>query len=689
MTLRSKTALLMALVVALGVAASGFFSLSFFQQSLRRSILQGAESLARSNAETIDRYLDEALRDTEALAAQLPRQLLQDRDISGLTGYLQQLKKHFPVFENGPFILTPQGDLLADYPVHSELHGKNFAFREYYQRAVKERCAVIGKPYVSARTGELVLTITAPLWGKDQGLLGLLNCSVQLASPRALGGIIHRRFGQTGYLYVYDSSRLMILHPQPQRIGKRDVPVGANLLYDRALQGFEGAGETVNSRGVAMLAAFSRIDKLDWVVAAQQPANEAFAPLRKAKLKFLWVLLASTAFAAGIGALAIRQVTLPLARLQQAAEQLSVETPEAFPPGNGDPDETLAGLERNYAGGEIGGLAKTLREQQQRLAISLGALRNAAQNWEQTFNSVQDAIFVVDKKSRIQRLNRAARELFQLPGDEAIGTPCYRLIHGSDQPPDFCPGRLTLASGRPGHSELTNSCLPGVFEETTTILREDADREPAVVHLLKDVTQLKASQAQIKRLAYYDSLTGLPNRALFMDRLIASLNVCRDGQRPAAVLFVDLDQFKVVNDTLGHSAGDQLLQVVARRLEGCLRQSDVVARFGGDEFVISVSDLGSGGQETEIAGKLLKVLAQPMEIGGENFNCSASIGIALFPRDGEDAETLLKHADVAMYQAKAQGRNGFQSFSEEMERKAQEILRLAQVENQGKGEKAC
>ncbi len=218
------------------------------------------------------------------------------------------------------------------------------------------------------------------------------------------------------------------------------------------------------------------------------------------------------------------------------------------------------------------------------------------------------------------------------------------------------------------------------------MLLDDGDGEPAVVHLLKDLTQLKANEAQIKRLAYYDSLTGLPNRALFMDRLVAALIAGRETERPAAVLFVDLDQFKLVNDTLGHSAGDQLLQVVARRLEGCLRQSDVVARFGGDEFVISVPNLGPESQVEEIARKLLKVLAQPMELGGEHINCSASIGIALFPRDGEDAETLLKHADVAMYQAKAAGRNGFQYFSEEMERKAQENLRLGQVEEHGEGE---
>ncbi|MEZ4483344.1 MAG: GGDEF domain-containing protein [Syntrophotaleaceae bacterium] len=148
-------------------------------------------------------------------------------------------------------------------------------------------------------------------------------------------------------------------------------------------------------------------------------------------------------------------------------------------------------------------------------------------------------------------------------------------------------------------------------------------------------------------------------------------------------MFVDLDQFKIVNDTLGHSAGDQLLQVVARRLEGCLRQTDLVARFGGDEFVIIVPQLGSLDDVKEIAGKLLRVLAQPTELGGKRISNSASIGIALFPQDGAESETLLKHADAAMYQAKAQGRNGFQFFSKEMERKVQESLCRVEVDESG------
>ena len=682
MTLRSKTALLMAMVAALAVTISGYFSLSLLEQSLRRSILQGAESLASTTADSIDRFLEEILQDTRAIAAQMPRSLLQSGNVAGLTAFLQRVERHFPHFENGLFILTPEGDLLADYPAHVELHGKNFAFRQYYQRALQERAAIIGKPYVSARTGFLVLTFTVPVWGEGQQLLGLLNASVRLASPRALGGITQRHFGETGYLYVYDSSRMMILHPQPGRIGKRDVPFGANRLFDQALQGFEGSGETVNSRGIYMLAAFTHSKLMDWVVVAQQPGSEAFAPLRQARFKLLLVLLASAALAAAIGVVAVRRVTLPLIRLEAAARHLSSVAPGGTPE-SADAGAILAVLEQEYAGGEIGSLARTLREQQQQLGESIGALNDASETWEKTFNSVQDAIFVADRKCRIQRLNRAARELFQLSEAEIIGMPCYRLIHGTDQPPAACPGLQTLNSGRPDKVELTDSLLPGVYEETTTLLAEGEQGGSTTVHLLKDLTQIKETESQIKRLAYYDTLTGLANRTLFIERLNTMLVALRGTERMTAVLFVDLDEFKVVNDTLGHSAGDQLLQVVARRLEGCMRQTDLVARFGGDEFVISISPLGSASDVTEIAEKILRILAEPMELGGKRIRSSASIGIALFPQDGEDTETLLKHADAAMYQAKSQGRNGFQMFSEEMENRVQQSLREAQVEFQG------
>ena len=190
-----------------------------------------------------------------------------------------------------------------------------------------------------------------------------------------------------------------------------------------------------------------------------------------------------------------------------------------------------------------------------------------------------------------------------------------------------------------------------------------------------DITALKTAEAAVKELAYQDTLTGLPNRLLLQDRLDQQLIQAGREQEQVAVLFLDLDHFKVVNDTLGHGAGDNLLQVVAKRLLGCVRKSDTVARIGGDEFVIILNGLDNSGDATVTARKILHTLTLPVRLEGQEVFTSTSIGIALFPDDADKAETLISHADMAMYLAKEQGRNTYRYFSRNLNDRAQQRLR--------------
>ncbi|MDO8669891.1 MAG: PAS domain S-box protein [Dehalococcoidia bacterium] len=189
---------------------------------------------------------------------------------------------------------------------------------------------------------------------------------------------------------------------------------------------------------------------------------------------------------------------------------------------------------------------------------------------------------------------------------------------------------------------------------------------PAAVVFFTDITERKQAEETIKQMAYRDPLTGLPNRALFDDRLNVALAQARRHQQMLAVSMMDLDQFKRVNDTLGHDVGDRLLKGIAERLTGLLRSSDTVARMGGDEFMFVFSGLGNAEQAVEIAERTLTALRQPFSFDHLQLSISASIGIAIFPDDGEDAETLTKNADVAMYRTKERGRDGFQRYSPRM-----------------------
>jgi diguanylate cyclase (GGDEF)-like protein/PAS domain S-box-containing protein len=191
------------------------------------------------------------------------------------------------------------------------------------------------------------------------------------------------------------------------------------------------------------------------------------------------------------------------------------------------------------------------------------------------------------------------------------------------------------------------------------------DGELVVLALLRDVTERKEAEETIRELAYYDALTGLPNRILLRDRLTMALAQAQRAGRKLAVMMLDLDKFKEVNDTMGHAAGDILLKAVADRLTGALRKHDTVSRLGGDEFIIVIPEVMSEDDLSMLAQKVLDVVRAPLTIDGHRVAVGSSIGVALYPDDGIDIETLMQHADAAMYKAKQSGRDQYRLFAED------------------------
>jgi diguanylate cyclase (GGDEF)-like protein/PAS domain S-box-containing protein len=207
-----------------------------------------------------------------------------------------------------------------------------------------------------------------------------------------------------------------------------------------------------------------------------------------------------------------------------------------------------------------------------------------------------------------------------------------------------------------------------------TLVGEGAD---GMVHAtVVDISARKRAEEQIEFHAYHDVLTNLPNRKLFTDRLRQSLTRAKRSGRAVAVMFIDVDHFKTINDTLGHTAGDELLLEMSRRLRGCVREEDTVARLGGDEFTIILSELRQPDDAIGVAEKVLDTVQVPLSIGGMPIEVTASVGIALYPDDGTDPESLLRNADSAMYRAKESGRNNFQLCTDEMKQRAMERLSL-------------
>ena len=262
-----------------------------------------------------------------------------------------------------------------------------------------------------------------------------------------------------------------------------------------------------------------------------------------------------------------------------------------------------------------------------------------------------------------------------LPAYDGLSALAYARERCPDLP-------FILVSGTLGEEAAIESLKAGA---TDYVLKQQLSRlAPAVKRALKETepgAARRASEARMHELAFYDGLTGLPNRALFEDRLRMALARAQRAGEGVALLFLDLDRFKAVNDSLGHPAGDGLLREIAARLPRCLREGDTGARWGGDEFIILVPDLPGERQAAAqsaavVIEKVREALARPVMVEGQEIEVSTSIGVALYPWDGANVVDLIKHADTAMYQAKGRGRNTYQFFTEAMHTAARERLIL-------------
>jgi diguanylate cyclase (GGDEF)-like protein/PAS domain S-box-containing protein len=294
----------------------------------------------------------------------------------------------------------------------------------------------------------------------------------------------------------------------------------------------------------------------------------------------------------------------------------------------------------------------------------------AAQKLRMHFERTPLAVLEWDRELRITAWNPAAEVIFGYPSYDALGKQLPALLGSQAERANaesMC--RELLDSGEGNKTTLTNLTRGGRTihcEWYNTPMADSTGRVTGFASLVHDVTERLNTERTIHYMAHHDALTGLPNRRLMQDRLNQAIMSARRKQRHVAVLFLDLDRFKVVNDTLGHDTGDFLLKDVARRLSSCVREGDTVSREGGDEFVMILPDLERPEHARVVADKIVKELARPVEIGGHEIHVTPSIGISHYPNDATDVHQLLKHADNAMYQAKDAGRNTIRFFTNDL-----------------------
>jgi diguanylate cyclase (GGDEF)-like protein/PAS domain S-box-containing protein len=277
------------------------------------------------------------------------------------------------------------------------------------------------------------------------------------------------------------------------------------------------------------------------------------------------------------------------------------------------------------------------------------------------FDTVDEAVVITDMENRIVSVNPAFTTITGYQAAEVIGKDPKLLGSGTHSPEFYLGMWQQLTSAGAWHGEIRNRHRNGKLYVEWLAIKRVCNHHGVPTHyvaVFSDITERKAAEERMQHLAHYDLLTGLANRTLFTDRLQQAIAKARRDKTNLALMFIDLDEFKPVNDALGHHIGDLLLKEVALRLQECLRrESDTVGRLGGDEFVVILSEIAAAKDALSVADKIVQAINQPFDIIGHNIHISASIGIALFPEHGSDEKLLLKSADTAMYRAKEGGRN--------------------------------
>jgi diguanylate cyclase (GGDEF)-like protein/PAS domain S-box-containing protein len=318
-------------------------------------------------------------------------------------------------------------------------------------------------------------------------------------------------------------------------------------------------------------------------------------------------------------------------------------------------------------------LPKTLDCMLERMA-NVDALYEEKERAQVTLNSIGDAVVSTDLSGHVTYLNGVAESMTGWSRDEAAGHPfdaVFSIIDATTREPVQSP--MTFAIRDNKNVTLRSNCvlirrdgIEAAIEDSSAPIHDRQGKVTGAVMVFHDVTRTRAMSARLAYLAQHDGLTDLPNRILLKDRLIQTMALAdRHGQK-MAVLYLDVDRFKNVNDSLGHAIGDQLLQSVAQRLVASVRSTDTVSRQGGDEFVVLLSEATHAQDAAISADKLLGAVSKPHYINKHDVNVTASIGIATYPDDGTEAETLLQHADFALLHAKDCGRNNYQFFKSNM-----------------------
>jgi diguanylate cyclase (GGDEF)-like protein/PAS domain S-box-containing protein len=572
------------------------------------------------------------------------------------------------------FVISAKGVELANTTRLEARDDNGSGETDFFQKVMASGKPAIGKPVLDRVTGKPVIIIAVPIRNGRNEIIGVLAGASQIAGQDLLSEVMPSKLRMEGDLHVISfADGVFVSSTDPANILQPEPAPGSNSMYDRYKQGYEGSGVAIDAQGAEILNSAKRVTSTGWLVFATLPTSTAFKSLDALQREIYKNAALASVLIAMLIWLFLNSQLSPLGRSAKTIDAMTADQEPLRPlPLEGSREIRLMLDSFNR-------LQERITQQQQSLSSREDQLRVAAS----VFEGTSEAILICDTDTRIISVNRAFCKMTGYAEEELVGQTPKLLKSGQHTRGFYQEMWASLLNVGQWQGELWNRRKSGeIYPERITIsaLYDEAGKVLRYIAIAADITASKKAENEINSLAFYDPLTDLPNRRLLLDRLRQAIASSSRSSKHGALLFIDLDNFKTLNDTLGHDTGDQLLRQVAHRLANCVRDGDTVARLGGDEFVVMLQDLSgdpllAASQAEVVSEKILALCSQPYQLGGARHHSTTSIGIALFANHTESIDELMKRADLAMYQAKASGRNNLRFFDPEMQ--AAIMLRVA------------
>ena len=656
----SIRARLVLLVLAVMLPASGL--IAWLVATEARDTRETAYASVKVLAERTADDLGTSLRDKEELLRRIAeRPLIRALDPLRCDPIVGEYARLHPEFTT--MVLRDRaGNSVCSYIPNPARRIGGEAF-PWFEEGVRRGGFNAGNAYLGYQTGHWVSVLTYPVRddvGKVAGLL-VLPLDLQKLQDRLLQSI---PAGTTVAVTDRQDKLLLRSNGMTGRIGS---PV-ANLQTDVLHASDAGFFSTDRIDGVQRLYAFAVVPASGWRVLTGVPEREVFASHRRRLARSIAIGLGALLLSLVLAYRIASGIVRPVRSLARTTTRIA----------GGD----LAARARVAGPAEISSVAREFNRMLDVRADAEKALRASEERLHGIVHMAAEAIVVVDDAFRVVLFNPTAERIFGISADEVLGSSAERFV-----PPhlrEICRRHMSAfieGSGnsmRMGeHAEAYGLRADGEeFPLEISLSRITQSGKPLYSAVLNDLSARRREAERLNALTNYDALTELPNRALFQQRLQRALVHAQRYNEGLAVLLIDLDRFKNVNDTLGHDAGDRVLQAVAERLRASLREGDTLARLGGDEFGVLIEQVGDTRLAGSVARKLLKAIADVLLLDGQEYHLSASIGVSACPADGTDAAILLKNADIAMYRAKERGRNSVQFYAAAMNARSMERLSL-------------